>query len=320
MSARSSGEIRVRYRGALVPPGGFDAVVAAGVGPDGPVVMWATAEGSSRLSGWREGGGGARFPLTRSPAAPAAAVAAYLDDCSPSDVVEVDELPVTFPLIQPLPGGAYLAVGARCAWRPEGPESNAMVIEPDGRISTSGCLGDGIGRLQTDADGTIWAGYYDEGVFGNLGWGRPGPTPLGAAGIVHWSGDFQKLWEPEPEEGVVDCGALNVGPDAVWACSDTESPAVRIAGGRAVAYGPEGVARPRGVVARGDRVGLISGPGLLLTARLAGGRLVITGRDELRVPDGGPLPRGALHCRGSVAHLFVDRDWYTFDLAEHDQS
>lgn len=44
-------------------------------------------------------------------------------------------------------------------------------------------------------DGTIWAGYFDEGVVGNFGWGGPGPTRLGADGIGAWSSELKKVWE-----------------------------------------------------------------------------------------------------------------------------
>ena len=38
--------------------------------------------------------------------------------------------------------------------------------------------------MQVDSLGRIWVSYADEGVYGNFGWGQPGPPPVGAAGLV----------------------------------------------------------------------------------------------------------------------------------------
>ena len=86
------------------------------------------------------------------------------------------------PHIDMLADGSFLVVGARCRWAESGPELNALAIDQNGRIYRRGCLGDGIQHLQVAGDGTIWVGYFDEGVFGNMGWGSPGPEPLGAGG------------------------------------------------------------------------------------------------------------------------------------------
>lgn len=34
------------------------------------------------------------------------------------------------------------------------------------------------------------------------------------------------------------------------------------------------------------------------------------------MPNGRPVPRDGLVCRGSVAHLFVGTDWFMYDLAK----
>jgi len=116
-------------------------------------------------------------------------------------VVHVPALPVAHPHVDVLADGSFLVVGARCRWAEPGPERNALAVGQTGRILRRGCLGDGIGHLQVAGDGTIWAGYSDEGVFGNFGWGGTGPAPLGAGGIAAWSPDFDKTWELKPGKG-----------------------------------------------------------------------------------------------------------------------
>ncbi|MGY4644798.1 hypothetical protein [Cellulomonas sp. URHB0016] len=250
-------------------------------------------------------------------------MAAYTDPESgaPTAVVELRSLAVAHPYVDRLVDGSFLAVGARCRWtRETGPELNAVVVDEHGRTVRRGCLGDGLQHVQVAADGTIWAGYFDEGVFGSYGWGAPdGPAPLGRGGIVAWSADLEKVWELDPSEGLVsDCYALNVTADDVLACTYTDFPVIRIAGGHVTVHPTRKVAGVRGLIATADRVGLVGSyedPALLVVGRLAGDHsFVENGRFKLRTPDGTRLPAAQVHCRGSEAHFFVGTTWYSLDL------
>jgi hypothetical protein len=232
--------------------------------------------------------------------------------------VQIRALPVAHPRVDVLADGSFLVVGARCSWTESGPELNALAIDQNGRTLRRGCLGDGIAHLQVAGDGTIWAGYFDEGVFGNLGWGGPGKAPLGAGGIAAWSPDFEKIWELDPGEGLVaDCYALNVGPGEVLACPYTSFPVVRIRDRQETITTTSGVSGPAGIIASGDQVGLIGtyrDPSLLITGAIQDGAFRESERVNLWVPDGAPLPMAQVHCRGPVAHFFAGGKWYSFDL------
>jgi len=103
-----------------------------------------------------------------------------------SHVVELPELDLTFPLVDVFPDGRVLVVAPRCAWRAADDfDLNGAIIEPQTGEVSKILLGDGISTIQIDGLGRIWAGYCDEGVFGNFGWGAlDGPHPVGAAGLV----------------------------------------------------------------------------------------------------------------------------------------
>ena len=312
---------RFRPAGTLANPPGFDALVSVGVGPDGPVGLWATAADQRDLRGRHEGPGGASFADTRTSSRPRVALTAYsVAPLALETVAVVTGLPVAHPFVQPLPGGRFLVVGARCAWREAGPESNALVIGHDGGIEHAGTVGDGIEHVLVDADGDIWVGYFDEGIFGNHGWGGPGPEPLGAAGIVRWSSRFEKRWEYQPVDDyrLPDCYTLNVGPDRVWACPNTDIPIDQIDRARVTVHPATKVSGPRGLVVAGDVIGLIGSyadGASLRTGSLRNG-LRRSDKGRLSMPDGAPAAHGDLVCRGSIAHLFVGADWFTFDLAD----
>lgn len=166
---------RVQFHGELQAPSGFGSLVTVGVSLSDPVAVWSSGDGEAELRArYGRPPGGASFPRAAPGTAPAAALAAYAGSgVVPTTVVQVWALPVAHPHAGVLADGSFLVAGARCSWAESGPELNALAIGQNGRIFRRGCLGDGIGRLQVAGDGTIWAGCFDEGVFGNLGWGVP---------------------------------------------------------------------------------------------------------------------------------------------------
>lgn len=314
--------LEVHSHGSLEPPFGCTVLVSVGAGVRGPVALWAAEDDAPQLVASETGAGGATFPLTRARVPVPVGLAEYADgSTTPTSVTALPALDLTHPFVQRLPGGRWLVVGGRCRWREEGAEQNALVIDPAGNVTGRGCLGDGIAQLQVAQDGTIWAGYFDEGVFGNFGWGHPGPEPLGAGGIAAWSETLSKRWELDPVEGLVaDCYALNVAADAVWACPYTDFPVVRISEFREHVYAtPNDVSGPRGVVVADGTIGVLGSykkPGVLITGTLRGDQFTPTGRHVLNLPGGAPLPWADLHCRGAVAHFFLGSNWYSFDLAK----
>jgi hypothetical protein len=148
--------------------------------------------------------------------------------------------------VQPHPRGVLLA-GSRCRWRPEGAEKNAALLDWQGRVLDRFTLGDGIEDLRVTKEGTIWASYFDEGVFGNLGWSHPGPEAIGASGLVAFSptGEVQFSYDAAAAgtDSICDASATNVTGDGdVWIYFYTEFPIVRIRQGayRSWALGESG--------------------------------------------------------------------------------
>lgn len=138
--------------------------------------------------------------------------------------------------VQPVDDGVLIAC-ARCRYRGKDTDKNARIYSNDGRFLRDLTLGDGIEHLQTDEAGDIWAGYFDEGVFGNYGWN----DPLGASGLVRWNTDGEKTFEFSPASGldqICDCYALNVSGKDTWLCYYTDFPFVRIRDGQIVESWP----------------------------------------------------------------------------------
>jgi len=131
--------------------------------------------------------------------------------------------------VQPLPEGELLLFCGRCRRHSDGThDRNARVYDRTGRFRRDFLLGDGINRVQTTADGRIWVGYFDEGVFGNFGW----TEPVGSTGLLCWDAMGGRLYEYVPPPGtdtICDCYALNVtADDEIWLYYYTEFPLVRV--------------------------------------------------------------------------------------------
>lgn len=144
-------------------------------------------------------------------------------------VVELPKLDLTFPHVDVFPSGKVVVVGARCEWRNEHDyDLNGGIFDPiTGRLSRI-LLGDGIEDLYVDSLDRIWVSYFDEGVFGNFGWGGPGPRCVGAAGLVCFSETGEKIWEYSADPPIADCYALNVTGSEAAIYFYTEFPVCKI--------------------------------------------------------------------------------------------
>ncbi|MBV9564621.1 MAG: hypothetical protein JOY90_29875 [Bradyrhizobium sp.] len=232
--------------------------------------------------------------------------------------IELPELDVTFPLVDVFPGGRILVVATRCAWRgPEDFDLNGAIVDPGSSEVSRILLGDGIERTYVDALGRIWVSYFDEGVFGNFGWGGPGPTPIGAAGLVCFSETGDKIWEYSDDNGMADCYALNVCGEEAAMFFYTDFPLCRISRDfRTTHWRTE---------LRGCHEFAISAAQILFTAQYKeppdtayrgqfDGSALSTRRVRLQLPDGSPLPRGQLLGRGAHLYFFDESSVYRASL------
>jgi hypothetical protein len=228
----------------------------------------------------------------------------------------------TYPLLDLLPDGDILVVNARChRWGDGSVEDNAHVFDPAGAHLRSFCLGDGIEHLGVDAAGTIWVGYFDEGVFGNLGWN----DPIGAAGVVRFDSHGHRLWTYQPPPGtnpIADCYALNVDARTTWAYYHTDFPLVQLTDGQARAYAPTPVRGARHLLTYRDQVifiGEYDDPLRLADCHLTGTTVQYRGQALLHDPDGAPLHLfQPISTRGSRLYLHTDQQILIADLADQD--
>jgi hypothetical protein len=287
---------------------GWPAPIVVGIGWDGAV--YAAARRSTEAP--TESRGLGIFPKSKLDEATDYLIARCAGATVQTLLVPGQTLAVSY--IQPFPGGILLA-GARCHWRPEGAEQNAIVVEWSARELTRFTLGDGIADLRVTRDGTIWASYFDEGVFGNYGWSHPGPTAIGASGLVAFSTSGQIVFIYDSEtahtDAVCDAYAMNVEPDGdVWLYFYTKFPIVRIRSGVYQAW-EFGVGGGRALAVRNDRV-LLFGDykrgalGRLIQLR-ANGSTKLDGEVVLVDHDGTALKHVAAWGVGHKLYILQDR-------------
>lgn len=309
--------VRLRPHGQLTPVDRGDALVTVSVGPHNEAIaMWSTASGRRALQARKTQPGWASFPDPTTDAGVPVHVATYAPQLT--SAVRIADLTLAHCHVQPLPEGRILVVGSRCRWRPEGADRNAIIVDPDGTVTRRGALGDGIEHVLATASGKIWVGYFDEGVYGNFGWGGPGPAPIGATGIVRFTEILHPEWHfpTDDLDPIDDCYALNVAGETAWSSYYSGFPVVRIE--NTVRSWPGSGSAANALITDGTRCALVGG------YREHHGRMLVGDLDEghfkpyrLTLPDDRPLPdRARIVGRGADLHVFIDSAWYRLNLAD----
>jgi hypothetical protein len=189
-------------------------------------------------------------------------------------------------------------------------------------MSAEAILGDGIEHVLATSSGDVWVGYFDEGVFGNYGWGGPGPEPIGDHGLTVFDDQLAPKWRfpayETPWGGISDCYALNVTDDATWTCYYTDFPVVKIHD-RTVTGWRNTTAGVRALVTDGDRIALIGGyreeRNRVEIGQLSDGEVQPARSTRLALPGGHDLPVGAaIFGRGPELHVVVEDTWYRASL------
>ncbi|MGI5238910.1 hypothetical protein [Dactylosporangium sp. CA-139066] len=312
----------LRRHGRLVAAQGGDALLSVSVGPAGEAVgLWAAAETDRVLMSTPVQSRGASLLHAR--AAHPAGTRITVQSSESVQVVRITESPRGYSTAQPLPGERFLAVAGRCQWRPDGPDCNALIYDPDGVVIAKHTFGDGIRDVGATPSGKIWVSYSDEGVYGSRGWGGPGPAPLGSCGVACFGLDGIQQWRfPRDDAAYIDgCYALNVCGETVWACYYSTFPVVRIADGDVTMWRNSLAHGAKSLLVDDRRIGMAGGYRVhrdrLVVAELGDTDLCDVGRYRLVLPEGQPLPEHIrMIGRGPDLHVFHDLDWYQVSLAD----
>ncbi|WP_328425311.1 hypothetical protein OG470_16690 [Micromonospora sp. NBC_00389] len=317
-------EMAVRRHGVITAGDADDVLVTTSVGPNGEAIALSTSpEGVAALTATTTQPGWASFPDPRASEAVTVRVTVHREGVATS--VRISDLPLAHPTVQVLPDGRVLVVAARCRWRPGGPDRNAIIYDGDGRVVAEKTVGDGIEHVRVSRSGHIWMGYFDEGVYGNYGWGGPeSPPPLGAPGLVRFSPDLEPDWRypshvDEPWGAISDCYALNVDGDTAWACYYTGFPVVRIQAGTVTGWHNSIARGVRALAVADQTIAMYGGYGpnhdVLVIARCDQDQLHKVAEYRLVLPDGSPMPEATqVTGRGPDLHLIDDGHWYRLDL------
>ncbi len=141
--------------------------------------------------------------------------------------------PGLFPKVDRTPDGDWLVVASRA----KDDEPNARFFAEDGTPSIGVHLGDAIEHICCAPDGTIWVGYFDEGVFG--GRNKDGDWKVSTGGIVQFDRDGAVLWSFNEKAlsksypgrsrfHVDDCYAMTLCDTILWACYYADFPIARV--------------------------------------------------------------------------------------------
>jgi len=304
---------------ALPYPDGF-AVAATAISALGEATrLFVRKNSATEVFGRTEEPGWASFPKTQANDEYTALL--YISDEHADQETSLKGLTATFPKVQLLPDRETLVVGPRCKRFKDGTsELNGTVYDSQGNLKRSFVLGDGIEDVQADRKGNIWVSYFDEGVFGNFGWGGDA-VPFGASGLTYFDLNGKRLWDfqaPSGFDSICDCYALNVAKDSVWAHYYSDFPIVRIdASYRVRGWRPDsGGAR---ALAVHDRRVLLFGnfsghPASCKLLELRGDSAESIARVRLMLPEAVDLSGATVVGRDNEIHVVSGNDWYSFSM------
>jgi hypothetical protein len=164
--------------------------------------------------------------------------------------------PISIPLVRGLiidrfSDGRWLVTSSRAG----AGEINARILKKDGQPIRSLALGDGIEYVRCAQDGTIWVGYFDEGIFGGS---------VASGGLVQFDDFGRPLWSYNKEGGgrksfIADCYALTLDGNAIWTCFYTDFPIVRLKDDRETLWTNSKVSGSRALAVDGEFVLLAGG-------------------------------------------------------------
>jgi hypothetical protein len=315
--------LRVRHHGVIGSHDG-DVRVCASVGPAGEVVaVWTRPDALGAVTSTTVSAAGACFPDPATDRPVEARITVHTPELAA--VTPITGLALAHVTVQPMPGGRFLVAGARCRWHHDGPDRNGVLYDTDGQVICERVLGDGIAHVLATSDGQVWIGYFDEGIYGNYGWGQADTEePVGASGIVRFSPGLAPVWRyPRctgvgPWDAISDCYALNVDGTCAWACYDSDFPIVRIRDGAVTGWHND-IKGASALAVAGSRVALFGGcgpdyDGLALT-ELGADRAEPAGEYRVVLANGEPLPAGTeVIGRGSRIHFLIGTSWYQLDV------
>jgi hypothetical protein len=192
-------------------------------------------------------------------------------------------------------------------------EDNAFLQGVSGEVVAAFHLGDGIEDVQVATDGSIWVGYFDEGVFGNS---------VGQAGLACFSkeGSLQFDFNSEAEKRgipyIADCYTFNAVADAVYTYYYTDFPLIQIENGSASKVCDVPISGARGFAIHGDHAlfcGAYNKPTSLFSVDLPSARV-----EELQpASEGRSLADfGCAAARGSRMYVATQRTLYAADISD----
>ncbi|MFO1060013.1 MAG: hypothetical protein U1E53_23980 [Dongiaceae bacterium] len=198
----------------------------------------------------------------------------------------------------------------------------ARLFTPDGRPDGEFDIGRHFELVRCAPDGTIWAGYYDQGT--TLDRDAGGQRPVSWAGVAQFEAEGIVRWDfnDEYDRGrvhwnVFSCWLLTVSGDGIWCCIEPEFPIVRITEGR-IRWWRNEVHGARALAVDGDHVLLAGGwaedrSGLdrLALVRLEDDRARPLGAWHHPLIDGAEMVQG----NGSTLHVVADGQWTRLEVA-----
>lgn len=240
--------------------------------------------------------------------------------------IDLGEHSFAFPVFDIFPDGRIVMASSRCEWRENNDfDLNGKIFDPDGHETITFLAGDGIEALSVDDQSRIFISYFDEGVFGNLGWGSdPGPTGPGAGGLNCFNDQGECIWQFNNIDGegkfISDCYAMNITGSQTYIYYYSDFELCRIDGNFDRKFWTTRIEGCHHFAINEDGILFSGAYGEAVSrfhwAKLLDGRLSKFEKVTVKLENGELSKNGTTIARRDKVNYFNDQDWFQASIDE----
>ena len=223
-----------------------------------------------------------------------------------SDAIAMPTRP--HPVLDRFRDGRWLVASARSGAH----EKNASIFDRSGSVLREIVLGDAIEHVRCAPDGTIWVGYFDEGIYSLDG--KKGHWPISTHGLVKLDDHGSLIWSflEQADLRISDCYALAQNGDEIWTSYYSDFPIVRILNDKVAVWQNDVVSGANAIATDGTHVLLAGGYGEnrsdLCLLELRAEEACMIGKSTLPATD--EIAPSLVQGMGETMHVVSDGAWW----------
>lgn len=227
------------------------------------------------------------------------------------------KLETPFPLFDCLPDEFWIFVKPFSRKK----EANGVFYDSSGKVQSRVILGNAVEHIQTDQNGSLWLGYFDQGFLQEGGWPiDQKDTPKRITGLMRFDKEGKPQWASP--KLIMDCYALNCFDNECWVYSYRDFKIAQIKNETIIKEWATDIRGARALACLGSYILLAGGYGeewnRLTLLELKEAQSISHSRGIYYTPFTEPLFQtpSFIGGRGSALHIIMGHYWTSYNLRD----